>query len=82
MSSLKPLAVAVSGLFVLTPALAADVVQKVKPPVSQAYLDLATFSGGMLGMPVQQRQWRGQYLRADARPEPGPLDGRRPADAE
>jgi hypothetical protein len=50
MSSLKPLAVAVSGLFVLTPALAADVVQKVKPPVSQAYLDLATFSGGMPAM--------------------------------
>lgn len=51
MSSLKPLAIAVSGLFVLTPALAADVVQKVKPPVSQAYLDLATFSGGMPAMP-------------------------------
>ena len=51
MSSLKPLAVAVSGLFVLTPALAADVVQKVKPPVSQAYVDLATFSGGMPTMP-------------------------------
>ena len=49
MSSLKPLAVAIYGLFILTPALAADVVQKVKPPVSQAYLDLATFSGGMLG---------------------------------
>ena len=51
MSSLKPLAVAVSGLFILTPALAADGVQKVKPPVSQAYLDLATFSGGMQVMP-------------------------------
>jgi hypothetical protein len=51
MSSLKPLAVAISGLFILTPALAADVVQKVKPPVSQAYLDLATFSGGMPAMP-------------------------------
>jgi hypothetical protein len=51
MSSLKPLAVAVAGLFVLTPALAADVVQKVKPPVSQAYVDLATFSGGMPAMP-------------------------------
>ncbi|GAA5014207.1 hypothetical protein GCM10025794_02660 [Massilia kyonggiensis] len=51
MFSLKPLAIAVSGLFVLTPALAADVVQKVKPPVSQAYLDLATFSGGMPAMP-------------------------------
>jgi hypothetical protein len=46
-SSFKPLAVAVSGLFALTPALAADAVQKVKPPVSQAYIDLATFSGGM-----------------------------------
>ena len=51
MPSLKPLAVAASGLFALTPALAADVVQKVKPPVSQAYLDLATFSGGMPMMP-------------------------------
>jgi len=51
MSSRKPLAVAVAGLFVLTPALAADVVQKVKPPVSQAYVDLATFSGGMPAMP-------------------------------
>lgn len=46
MFSLKPVAAAVSGLFLLTPALAADPVQKVKPPVSQAYIDLATFAGG------------------------------------
>lgn len=41
------LALAVSGLFVLPSVLAAQPVQKVKPPVSQAYIDLATFSGGM-----------------------------------
>lgn len=46
MPSLKPLAIAVSGMFALTPAWAADPVQKVKPPVSQAYIDLATFAGG------------------------------------
>lgn len=46
MSSLKPLALAVSGLFALSSASAAEVVQKVKPPVSQAYIDLATFTGG------------------------------------
>ncbi len=43
----KHLALAVSGLFVLPSALAAQPVQKVKPPVSQAYVDLATFSGGV-----------------------------------
>lgn len=43
----KHLALAVSGLFVLPSVLAAQPVQKVKPPVSQAYIDLATFSGGM-----------------------------------
>jgi hypothetical protein len=43
----KHLALAVSGLFVLPSILAAQPVQKVKPPVSQAYIDLATFSGGM-----------------------------------
>ncbi len=42
----KTLALAVSSLFVLPSALAAQPVQKVKPPVSQAYIDLATFSGG------------------------------------
>ncbi|MCC2970956.1 hypothetical protein [Massilia sp. IC2-476] len=42
----KHLALAVSGLCVLPSALAAQPVQKVKPPVSQAYIDLATFSGG------------------------------------
>lgn len=41
------LALAVSSLFALPSALAAQPVQKVKPPVSQAYIDLATFSGGM-----------------------------------
>jgi hypothetical protein len=46
-SSLKPLALAVSGLFALSSASAAEVVQKVKAPVSQAYIDLATFTGGM-----------------------------------
>lgn len=46
MFSLKPVAAAVSGLFLLAPAFAAEPVQKVKPPVSQAYIDLATFSGG------------------------------------
>jgi hypothetical protein len=49
--SFKPLALAVSGVFVLTPALAAEVVQKTKPPVSQAYIDLATLSGGMPAVP-------------------------------
>ncbi|KFI08861.1 hypothetical protein [Massilia sp. BSC265] len=43
----KHLALAVSGLFALPSVLAAQPVQKVKPPVSQAYIDLATFSGGM-----------------------------------
>lgn len=43
----KHLALAVSGLFGLPSVLAAQPVQKVKPPVSQAYIDLATFSGGM-----------------------------------
>ena len=47
MSSLKPLALAVSGLFALSSASAAELVQKVKPPVSQAYIDLATFVGGV-----------------------------------
>ncbi|GAB3464687.1 hypothetical protein GCM10027321_28890 [Massilia terrae] len=46
MSPLKPLALAVSGLFAFSSASAAEVVQKVKPPVSQAYIDLATFTGG------------------------------------
>lgn len=46
MPSLKPLAIAVTGLFALTSASAAEIVQKVKPPVSQAYIDLATFNGG------------------------------------
>lgn len=45
----KHLALAVSGLFVLPSALAAQPVQKVKPPVSQATIDLATYSGGMMG---------------------------------
>jgi hypothetical protein len=45
-STLKPLALAIAGLFALSSASAAEVVQKVKPPVSQAYIDLATFSGG------------------------------------
>lgn len=43
----KHLALAVSSLFALPSVLAAQPVQKVKPPVSQAYIDLATFSGGM-----------------------------------
>jgi len=43
----KHIALAVSGLFALPSVLAAQPVQKVKPPVSQAYIDLATFSGGM-----------------------------------
>lgn len=43
----KHLAFAVSGLLVLPSVLAAPPVQKVKPPVSQAMIDLATFSGGM-----------------------------------
>ncbi|MCA1854535.1 hypothetical protein LE190_01155 [Massilia oculi] len=47
MSSPSRLALAVSGLFILPSALAAPPAQKVKPPVSQAYIDLATFSGGM-----------------------------------
>ena len=47
MFSPKHLALAVSGMFVLPSVLAAQPVQKVKPPVSQAYIDLATFSGGM-----------------------------------
>lgn len=47
MFSPKYLALAVSGLFALPSVLAAQPVQKVKPPVSQAYIDLATFSGGM-----------------------------------
>jgi hypothetical protein len=46
-SMLKPLALAVSGVFAMSSAAsAAEIVQKVKPPVSQAYIDLATFSGG------------------------------------
>jgi hypothetical protein len=45
-STLKPLALAIAGLFALSSASAAEVVQKVKPPVSQAYIDLATFAGG------------------------------------
>lgn len=40
------LALAVSSLFVLSAADAAQPVQKVTPPVSKAYIDLATFSGG------------------------------------
>ncbi len=47
MFSPKHLALAVSSLFALPSVLAAQPVQKVKPPVSQAYIDLATFSGGM-----------------------------------
>ncbi|CAN7235730.1 hypothetical protein [Massilia sp. LjRoot122] len=47
MFSPKHLALAVSGMFVLPSVFAAPPVQKVKPPVSQAYIDLATFSGGM-----------------------------------
>jgi hypothetical protein len=47
LSTLKPLALALSGVFVLSSASAAELVQKVKPPVSQAYVDLATFTGGM-----------------------------------
>lgn len=47
MSLPKHLALAVSSLFALPSVLAAQPVQKVKPPVSQAYIDLATFSGGM-----------------------------------
>lgn len=47
MFSPKHLALAVSGLFALPSVLAAQPVQKVKPPVSQAYIDLATYSGGM-----------------------------------
>lgn len=43
----KHLAFAVSGMIVLPSVLAAQPVQKIKPPVSQAYIDLATFSGGM-----------------------------------
>lgn len=42
----KHLALAASSLFVLPSVHAAQPVQKVKPPVSQAYIDLATFSGG------------------------------------
>jgi len=42
----KHLALAVSSLFVLPAVHAAQPVQKVKPSVSQAYIDLATFSGG------------------------------------
>ena len=42
----KHLALAVSGMLVLPSVLAAQPVQKVKPPVSQATIDLATFSGG------------------------------------
>lgn len=47
MFSPKHLALAVAGMFVLPSVLGAQPVQKVKPPVSQAYIDLATFSGGM-----------------------------------
>jgi hypothetical protein len=42
----KHLALAVSSLSVLPTVLAAQPVQKLKPPVSQAYIDLATYSGG------------------------------------
>jgi hypothetical protein len=42
----KHLALAVSSVFLLPSVLAAQPVQKVKPPVSQAYIDLATYSGG------------------------------------
>lgn len=52
MPSLKPLAFAVSGMFAFSPVMAADAVQKAKPPVSQAYIDLATFAGGMPAMPA------------------------------
>lgn len=47
MSMPKHLALAVASLFTLPPVLAAQPAQKVKAPVSQAYIDLATFSGGM-----------------------------------
>lgn len=46
MPSLKPVALALAGALALPSAGAAEVVQKVKPPVSQAYIDLATFNGG------------------------------------
>jgi hypothetical protein len=49
--SLKPTALLVAGLFAAPLADAADVVQKVKPPVAQAWVDLATFSGGMPAAP-------------------------------
>lgn len=42
----KHVALAVSGLLAAPSILAAEPVQKVKPPVSQAYIDLATFAGG------------------------------------
>lgn len=51
MPSLKPTAILVAGLFAVPLADAADVVQKVKPPVAQAWVDLATFSGGMPAAP-------------------------------
>ncbi|TFW28727.1 hypothetical protein E4L96_02160 [Massilia arenosa] len=50
MPTLKSIAVLVTGAFAAASTLAAEPVQKVKPPVSQAYIDLATFSGGMPAM--------------------------------
>ncbi len=50
MSSLKPLCLMLAAIGVAPAAFAAPVVQKVKPPVAEVYIDLATYSGGMPSM--------------------------------
>lgn len=50
MSAKKQLCVLLSAIGVAPALMAAEPVQKVKPPVAQAWVDLATYSGGMPGM--------------------------------
>jgi hypothetical protein len=50
--SLKPLCLLLCAIGVAPAVFAAEVVQKVKPPVAQVWIDLATYSGGMPAMPT------------------------------
>jgi hypothetical protein len=50
--SLKPLCLLLSAIGVAPAVFAAEPVQKVKPPVAQVWIDLATYSGGMPAIPA------------------------------
>lgn len=52
MTTLKPLCITLCAIGLFSQAFAAEPVQKVKPPVAQVWIDLATFSGGMPAMPT------------------------------